>query len=174
MSDWDAENVHQVASGMPSSTDILILVYEDEDELDNILNTTTGVMGYTTKYWAGFFPLLLIQISSRDESPYIPEKNTDQIFEHFCSLHHLSLHDWDQESREVLECIVRYQVHLEKCAKREHRREKRDQILKGWKCPGQCGLVNTSHLNTQGGKKKRTFFQVVRKNITVRKAVDTN
>ena len=47
-------------------------------------------------------------------------------------------------------------------------------MKKDWKCPGQCGLGNTGHENNQAEKRKRTFFQVVRKNITVRKAVDTN
>ena len=67
---------------------------------------------------------------------------------------------------------MRYQVHLEKCGKSEI--EKGDQTKKDWKCPGQCGLGNTGHENNQAEKRKRNFFQVVRKNITVRKAVDTN
>ena len=94
MSNWDDENVQQVASVMPSTTDILIIVYEDNNELDNILNTNTGMMGYTTKYRAGFFPLLLIQISSESKLTSIPEGNSHQISKQFCS-HHVMMHDWE-------------------------------------------------------------------------------
>ena len=174
MSDWDAENVHHVASGVLSSTDILIIVYEDNDELVSILNTTIGVMGYTSKYWTDFFPLLLIQISSKPLIASVPEENTDLIFQQFCSSHHLVLHGWEQQSTSVLECMVRYQLHLEKCGKREQERAKRDQMKEGWKCPGHCGLVNTSHVNNQGEKRKKTFFQAVKKNISVRKVVENS
>jgi hypothetical protein len=148
-------------------------VYEDEDELDNILNTNTGVMGYITKYWTGFFPLLLIQISSESTSSSIPEENSDQIAKQFCS-HHSMMHDWEHQTTGVLECMVRYQVHLEKCGKNEKEKEKGDQMKKDWKCPGQCGLGNTGHDHNQTEKRKMTFFQVVKKNITVRKVVDTS
>ena len=67
---------------------------------------------------------------------------------------------------------MRYQVHLEKCGKSEI--EKGDQTKKDWKCPGQCGLGITGHENNQTERRKRTFIQVVRQNISVRKVEDVN
>jgi hypothetical protein len=174
MADCDVENVHHVSSDVLFSTHILILVYEDNKELDDILKTTTGLMGYTIKYWTGFFPVLLIQISSDPDCMSLPEENVDLIFTWFCSAHHLVLNSWEQNSTSVMECIVRYQVHLEKCGKMEQKREKREQISKGWKCPNHCGLMNTSHVKPKGKKIKKTFFQAVRKNICVRKVVENS
>ena len=123
-------------------------MYEDADELATILSTVTGVMGYTARYWAGFYPLLLLNISPRHDQPSVPEGNTEQIFSQFSSAHHLLLHDWEQQAEDVLECMVRYQVHLEKCGKREMDQVKSDRISRDWQCPSQCGLVSTSNLNT--------------------------
>ena len=174
MSDSEDENAHKVTKDILSTLDMLALVYEDADELDTILSTATGVMGYTARYWAGFYPLLLLNISHKPDQPSVPEGNTEQIFSQFSSVHHLILHDWEQQADDVLECMVRYKVHLEKCGKREKEQGKRDRLSRDWKCPSQCGLVSDSHLNTKEQKGKRTFFQVVKKNISARKFIKSN
>ena len=76
-------------------------------------------MEYIDKYWAGFFPLLLIQVSSGSRLESVSKENTDLILKQFSSIHHLILHGYEGHSDLVLECIIRYQVHLLMCGTRE-------------------------------------------------------
>ena len=159
----NSENDDEIVKDLLMSVDLLILVYEDIAELSTLLCSSSGVMAYTAQYWAGFFPLLLVNISHKQSS--IPEGNTDQIFTQFCSVHHLVLQDWQGQADVILETMVKFLVHLEKCWKGEKKEVRNERLADGWKCPNQCGLENLSNSKAQELRKKRNFFQVVKKNL---------
>ena len=60
---------------------IIVAVYENNEELAATLNKTTGINGYIGKYWTGFFPLLIIQLRSDkdDEGQTLHETNIELI-----------------------------------------------------------------------------------------------
>ena len=86
-------------------------------------------MGYTAQYWAGLFPLLLVNISPQHFS--IPEGNTYQMFIQFSSVDHLALQDWQVQVEAILETMVRILVRLEKCEKREKKNVRRERLADG-------------------------------------------
>jgi hypothetical protein len=37
-------------------------------ELESIMNMKTGMMNYISKFWRGYYPLLLVEVQSKDSS----------------------------------------------------------------------------------------------------------
>jgi hypothetical protein len=37
-------------------------------ELESILNLKIGIMSYLSRFWRGYYPLLLIEVQSKDSS----------------------------------------------------------------------------------------------------------
>ena len=41
-----------------------LLFQNNVDELQSVLDTHSGIMSYITRYWRGFYPLLLIELTT--------------------------------------------------------------------------------------------------------------
>jgi len=167
----ESENDEKVIPNLVSCTDILTVVFSDHEELVTILKTMTGVMGYIASYWTGYFPLLLIQTCT-DLSPpdTLNQDITEKILSHFSYLHLVHLYQGDQAST-LMDLVVRYHIHLEKCGKRN--REMKEQSLSDWKCPGLCGLEYQRPEKRNEEDKKRSFIRAVRKSMSVRKVAQS-
>ena len=130
-------------------------------------------MGYTADYWAGFFPLLLVNIAPTYSS--LTEGNSEQILTQFCCAHHLVLQDWQAHAeKDIMEAIIRFMVHLDKCGREAREKGKREWLTNGWQCPNECGLKNVNNSDKNWQKKKRNFFQAVKKSISSRKIVENS
>ena len=146
--------------------DIIVAVYEDDDELDDILNTTTGISGYIGKYWAGFFPLLIVKICPQldhdDCCPNLSDRNLELLSYKYASFHHLLI-DSMADHVFLIESIVRYHQHVSQCTK-----DLSAAMLKTarWKCSQGCGLRSSNYQDSEiKGKKKKTFLRVLKNSL---------
>ena len=69
LSGWSTRDIYDVVSQDLPRMDIVILVVNQEEKklIDETLSKSTGVVGYIKEYWSGFFPLLLIEITEKNE-----------------------------------------------------------------------------------------------------------
>ena len=161
------DDIDYSLSGSISGTDMLIVVYSDDDELSAILNHNRGVISYVKKYWSGFFPLFLIYLG-QDSTPV--KESTSLLLSHFSCCHRLLLQDSYKDMKFLLEMVVRYHMHTRQL-------QCKGAIIlpsltrEDWKCPGLCQLqtCNTSRKRTTS--KKKTFFQSVRRTLTVKRTI---
>ena len=49
--------------------DVLVLAFRQEEELVACLSRSSGVLGYCSTYWRGYYPLLLVKLSTAPPAP---------------------------------------------------------------------------------------------------------
>ena len=135
-----------------ASLDLLLLVYKTKEELIEALKSTTGVVGYISQYWTGYFPLLLIR-KEVGSNCFLSKEDIEFIQNQYSDIHHI-LDDHPQ----ILDWIVRCYQHREMCNKQKMRFTEE-------KC-SDCGLGNNFvKTEKEGEKKKRTFLDVVKRSV---------
>lgn len=175
LEDCGPENIDEILTGCISAADILIAVYRDDEELSRMLNHSGGVVGYVRKYWTGFFPLLLIHLTQSSACDSVSELDSCLIAGEFSFSHRLIIQDVSSDCKFLLQSIVRYYLHVYKLQCSRLALVKRGSLIKSlvntqWKCPGLCKLQSVNpERNQVKVKKKKTFFQSVRRSLTVRR-----
>ena len=155
--------------------DILIVVYRDNAELEEVLYHPGGLIEYVRKYWVGFFPLLLIHLSDTSVCDPLNESNLSFLETQFSCIHRVIIRYIINDSSFLLRSIVQYYLHVQhlQCG---HLPLVRSSSLtqrlsnRQWTCPGLCELQT---VNTRTGRdkedKKRSLLQSVKRRFTVRK-----
>merc|ERR1711892_313728 len=165
----------EIFSRYISATDILIAVYSDHDELGKVLQQSGGVMGYVRKYWMGFFPLLLVHLTKPSGAP-VNELDSCLLANQFSFIHRVIIQDISSDKNFLLQSIARYHLHVHQLQCSRLALVQRGSLIhslssSGWKCPGLCKLQTVNpESETVREKKKKTFFQSVRRSLTVRRA----
>eukprot|EP00092_Neocalanus_flemingeri_P041083 GFUD01044739.1.p1 GENE.GFUD01044739.1~~GFUD01044739.1.p1 ORF type:complete len:430 (+),score=83.78 GFUD01044739.1:93-1382(+) len=81
---------------------VIIVGQEDRAELNNLPGQ--GLIGYISKYWAGFFPALLVEVG---ESAMEGGKLLDTFKGMFCNLERLAVQDTEEFSGQVFSAVAR-------------------------------------------------------------------
>ena len=176
LEDCCPEETDEILTGCISAADILIAVYSDDEELGKVLHHSGGVIGYVKKYWTGFFPLLLVHLTQAASCDPVTEVESFLIADQFSFSHRLIIQDISSDCRFLLQSIVRYHLHVHQLQCSRLALVKRGSLIKSlsnaqWKCPGLCRLQTVNPEREQvRAKKKKTFFQSVRRSLTVRRA----
>ena len=169
------EEIDEILTGSMSTTDILIAVYSDDDQLGKVLHHSGGVIGYVRKYWAGFFPLLLINLTKASTCDPVSELDSCLLANQFSFSHRVIIQDISSDTKFLLQSIVRYHLHIHQLQCSRLALVKRGSLIKSlsnaeWKCPGLCKLQTINPEREQvRAKKKKSFFQSVRRSLTVRR-----
>jgi len=172
----EPKDMDEVLSCCISNTDILIAVYSDEDELEKVLHHSGGVTGYVRKYWTGFFPLLLVHLNKTPTCDPVNELHSSFLANNYSFSHRVIIQDISSDTTFLLQSIVRYHLHVHLLQCCHLALVKRGSLSKSlssgdWKCPGLCKLQTANpDRHSDRTKKKKTFFQSVRRNLTVRRA----
>ena len=170
----------EIFSRCISATDILIAVYSDHDELGKVLQQSGGVMGYVRKYWMGFFPLLLIHLTKPSTCEPVNELDSCLLANQFSFTHRVIIQDISSDTNFLLQSIARFHLHVHQLQCSRLALVQRGSLIHslsnpGWKCPGLCKLQTVNpESETLREKKKKTFFQSVRRSLTVRRATRRN
>ena len=179
---WGPEALRQ--GGGLAMVDMVGLVYQGEEELAGILGRSRGAGAYLSQYWTGFFPFLLLQLTEADveAAAGVGEQEASLLREVASLPHRVVLGQGRGEREWGLEALARYHLHCTTCRGREagsgtreggsRAREGGSRSLSSseWKCGGQCRLQGTNPHRRQLGRsrRKKTFFQSVRRTIRVR------
>merc|ERR1719268_568 len=68
LADWKGWDLSQTKS-IPDIDILLLAVRKDNvAELSNVLDRHSGILGYISKFWRGFFPLLMIELENHEQS----------------------------------------------------------------------------------------------------------
>ena len=159
-----------------SDTDLLIAVYSDEEELGKVLHKSGGVTGYVKNYWMGFFPILLVHISEATECGPVNEVHTTHIVDNYSSCHRIIIQNISNEINFLFQTIVRFYLHIHYLQCTHLVFGDQGSLIKSlsncqWKCPGLCQLQTLNPEREEvRNKKRRTFFQSVRRSMSVRRA----
>eukprot|EP00092_Neocalanus_flemingeri_P019414 GFUD01021028.1.p1 GENE.GFUD01021028.1~~GFUD01021028.1.p1 ORF type:complete len:428 (+),score=87.15 GFUD01021028.1:91-1374(+) len=81
---------------------VIIVGQDDRAELNNLPGQ--GLIGYISKYWAGFFPALLVEVG---ESAMEGGKLLDTFKGMFCNLERLAVQDTEEFSGQVFSAVAR-------------------------------------------------------------------
>ena len=82
-------------------SDLLVLIVREEDGAQF---RRRGLVNYISKYWAGFFPVLLVEVGTKDKERDIL---LDTLSKVFLDVERLSLSDNDQVAGEVFSAMAR-------------------------------------------------------------------
>ena len=146
---------------------IVIIVYSDQGELQDILANETGMLGYIRQYWRGYFPLLLIQIGSPGD---IIKKPVIEILQRdFSSCFRLLLPDPGSRDKDIEDVVVSYHLHNDKlqCHKVERATStdtNQSLFETNWKCSGLCGLKSSKIDPLR--RKKRSVMDAIRRKMS--------
>ena len=179
---WGPEALRQ--GGGLASVDMVGLVYQGEEELAGILGRSRGAGAYLSQYWTGFFPFLLLQLTEADvdAAAGVGEQEASLLREVASLPHRVVLGQGRGEREWGLEALARYHLHCTTCKGREggsggreggsRNREGGSRSLSSseWRCGGQCRLqgINPHRRQLSRSRRKKTFFQSVRRTIRVR------
>ena len=170
------EDIEDVLSCSISNTDLVIAVYSGQEELDKVLYSSEGVTGYLKKYWMGFFPLLLVHLDETTPCDPVNELHTCLLANNYSVTHRIIIQDINFDTNFLFQTIVRYHLHVHQLQCNRLAMVSRCSLIPSlsnwqWKCPGLCQLqtVNPDR-ETRRTKKKKTFFQSVRRTLSVRRA----
>jgi len=164
VAEWRGKDL-RLADNIPN-IDLLVLGIEKDNvnELESVLDIHSGIMSYIARYWRGFYPLLLIELTAPNETSEdkdIYQSKLDQLNGLFGDVHHIEI---DQNSLKdpstwewLNECMARLFIHsrLYQCSRFYGKR-----IYLENKCPGGCELRKISK------QKSRDKFKSVSKKIS--------
>lgn len=156
---------HQRQEALVSSLNMVVMVYRDMSELQDMVNNETGLLGHLRHYWRGFMPLLLVQVGCPGDM--IKQTVTETLGNDFSSCFRLHISDPCSESNAIIENCVRFHLHNVKfqCSKLERSASSSQSLVsQQWKCSGLCGLE--SYKPDPLRKKKRSVINAIRRKIS--------
>ncbi|XP_059089126.1 uncharacterized protein LOC131885191 [Tigriopus californicus] len=143
VSQWKGRDL-QEAFDIPNMDLFLLAVRQNNvSELNEVLNTESGMISYLAKFWTGFYPLLLIEILNKniDNAEEIEpfSRQLRRIHAYFGDVHHIRIaeDELDDHMDWIAECLGRLYIHarLFQCS-----RVYGDGLSSLDRCPGGCEL----------------------------------
>jgi len=181
LASWATKDIYDIVSkDLPAMDIVSLVVSQDEKKvLDKTLNRATGVIGYIREYWAGFFPLLLIEIANKDgETETIEAKPLKALNSMFSVIHRIIIRDLEKDIDFIFESLGRFYCHIKifQCEKFQQslHTEKLGQLIslsmteKFWICNGLCKM-RTSQKAKQGRKRPVSLMETMRNTVMLRK-----
>ena len=165
---------HQELSSLKSnqshtigSMNMVVMVYSDMAELQEIVNNEVGIISHIRKYWRGYLPLMLIQVGCPNEA--IKESCLDILERDYSSCFCLHVNDPCSIDEILVDRCIKYFLHNEKflCHKVDKTTSTSvNQSLHepSWKCSGLCGLKSSERDSLR--KKKRSVINAIRRKIS--------
>ena len=152
---------------MIGNMNVVIIVYSDMGELQEILANEAGILGYIRQYWRGYLPLLLIQIGSPSDN--IKKPVIEKLQRDFSVCFRLHLPDPCSGDKDLEDVIVSFHLHNQKhqCHKVERATStdaSQSLITENWKCSGLCGLKSSKIDPLR--RKKRSVIDAIRRKIS--------
>jgi len=168
------EEIHNNASLLVSDIDCIVIVFSSTEELEEVVTKPSGIVGYTKKYWNGYFPVMLIQVAKQSEQFTIKKSLIEKIEEGFSSSFRLIIGDLKSSQAILFDALARFYQHEVRlqCSKLDKTYNIPDLNYNtssnsslhspSWRCSGLCGLTNQA----QGQAKRRTnFLSAARKKL---------
>ena len=152
---------------MIGNVSMVVIVYSDLEELQEVMANETGMLGYIRQYWRGYFPLLLIQVGSPGD--IFKKSVTDKLQRDFSSCFRLHLSDPCSRDKDLADVFVSYHLHNDKfqCHKVERATStdtSQSLFTTNWNCSGLCGLKSSK--NDPLRRKKRSVIDAIRRKIS--------
>ena len=152
---WTAKDIYEIVSKDLPVMDLVVLVVDQQEKrrLEQSLSCTTGVLGYIRDYWAGFFPLLLVEVqdSAGESEPLDPRART-LLASLFSVTHRVLVPGLEHapSAEFVFETCARFQahcrsLHCERWQAALHTAQLGRLVSLGltqphWVCTGLCGM----------------------------------
>ena len=152
---------------MIGNMSMVVIVYSDLEELQEVMASEIGMLGYIRQYWRGYFPLLLIQVGAPGD--IIKKSVTDTLQRDFSSSFRMHLPDPCSRDKDLEDVFVSYHLHNDKfqCHKVERATStdtSQSLFATNWKCSGLCGLKSTKIDPFR--RKKRSVIDAIRRKIS--------
>ena len=152
---------------MIGNMSMVVIVYSDLEELQEVMASEIGILGYIRQYWRGYFPLLLIQVGAPGD--IIKKTVTDILQRDFSSSFRMHLPDPCSRDKDLEDVFVSYHLHNDKfqCHKVERATStdtSQSLFATNWKCSGLCGLKSTKIDPLR--RKKRSVIDAIRRKIS--------
>ena len=152
---------------MIGNMSMVVIVYSDLEELQEVMANETGMVGYIRQYWRGYFPLLLIQVGSPGD--IIRKSVSDKLQRDFSSCFRLHLTDPCSRDKDLEDVFVSYHLHNDKfqCHKVERATStdtSQSLVTTNWNCSGLCGLKSSKIDPLR--QKKRSVIDAIRRKIS--------
>ena len=152
---------------MIGNMSMVVIVYSDLEELQEVMANETGMLGYIRQYWRGYFPLLLIQVGSPGD--IIRKSVSDKLQRDFSSCFRLHLTDPCSRDKDLEDVFVSYHLHNDKfqCHKVERATStdtSQSLFATNWNCAGLCGLKSSKIDPLR--RKKRSVIDAIRRKIS--------
>jgi len=157
------EEIHSNASVLVADIDYIVIVFNTTEELEEVVEKEKGIMGYVRKYWNGYFPLFLIQLSNQSEVGSIKKSLKEKLEERFSSCFRFTVENIETCQGYLFDAFVRFYLHEVRlqCTKLDKTYSDPDLThntsctstidTQRWRCSGLCGLVS----ERQSKKKRR-------------------
>lgn len=162
LADWKGWDLSQTKS-IPDIDILLLAVRKDNvAELSNVLDRHSGILGYISKFWRGFFPLLMIELENHEQS-FNEDSNESveyakkiqylqSLFGEVLTISIKETHVLDN-LKWINECMARFFVHsrIYQCS-----RFFGADVIKTMtiQCPGGCGLRRHKKITWKHSRKK--------------------
>ena len=189
LSSWSTKDIYDIVSRDLPTMDVIVLVVSQEEKkvLDKSLAKQTGVVGYMKEYWAGFFPLLLVEVSSdTGDTEIIDNKAVVAIHSLFSVTHRIIINSFQQYSDFIFESIARFYNHIKVFQCEKFHASLHTQRIghlvslslteRFWFCNGLCKMRVTRRNDVTGAeqssKQSQGFMKSVRNNIRSRLTTD--
>ena len=152
---------------MIGNMSMVVIVYSDMEELQEVMANETGMVGYIRQYWRGYFPLLLIHVGLPGD--FIKKSVTDKLQRDFSSCFRLHLTDPCSRDKDLEDVFVSYHLHNDKfqCHKVERATStdtSQSLFATNWNCSGLCGLKSSKIDPLR--RKKRSVIDAIRRKIS--------
>lgn len=134
------------ASSLVSEIDVLVIAYREETELLDTLSRTTGILGYCSQYWRGYYPVLIVRLSNTPETDPMKRETVELIHNSFSWCQIIQLSETYSEQDQDLLMTILFQVYLHvfrfRCDLGDRTKCQIMTPWQRWRCPGQCGLTS--------------------------------
>ena len=165
---------HQELAGLKSNQafsigtmNMVIMVYSDMNELQDLVNNEVGIISHMRKYWRGYIPLMLVQVGCQNEA--IKDSYLDLLEKDYSSCFRLHVDDPCSIDDILLDRCIKFFLHNEKfqCNKVDKTTSTSiNQSLHtpNWRCSGLCGIKSNEKNVLM--KKKRSVINAIRRKIS--------
>ena len=162
LSSFKSNQAHSIGT-----MNMIIMVYSDMNELQEIVNNEVGIISHMRKYWRGYIPLMLVQVGCPNEA--IKESYTDLLEKDYSSCFRLHVDDPFSIDDVLLDRCIKFFLHNEKfqCNKVDKTTfTSVNQSLHApnWRCSGLCGIKSNEKDLLR--KKKRSVINAIRRKIS--------
>lgn len=157
VADWKGRDLRQ-ANSIPNIDLLLLTIRKDNyDELKNVMRLDTGILGYISKFWRGFFPILIVELYNDNEieetKPLSEEygKLLEQLGHLFGDVHQIPIKESELKDDWILESMARLFLHsrILQCSRFFGADVIKTMHFRGCPCPGSCGLTKEQMRKSQ-------------------------